>query len=231
MNRLRESSVKLSDGSRLHYADVVAGVLGALYSRPYYRPVMRDLQRLWNHFPSSATAKTGTADDSLIRSRDRLAERIRDLPYGYGPQFYPGFEGVACADSVNPRHPRAWARAAAQSEHGQPWFGRLWTWASAACPNWPGSDADAFRGSWHVRTAYPVLIAGNRHDPATPISGARALHRLFGNSRMFELNGWGHGALDTSRCVTRTFSAYLVHRTLPAGGTVCQPDKGLFPVR
>ena len=149
----------------------------------------------------------------------------------YGPQFIAGFEGVACADSVNPTDPHAWVRAADASEHGQPWFGRSWTWASSVCPHWPGSHADAFRGPWHIKTSYPVLIVGNSHDPATPISGARALHRLFGNSRMFQLNGWGHGALDESRCVTRTFSAYLVHQTLPAGGTVCQPDKGLFPVR
>ncbi len=233
MNRLRTAPVRLSDGSRLHYADVVAGVLGALYSRQSYGPVMRDLQRIWTHLPNPAVAarQAYTADGVLVRVKDRLAGHVRDLPYGYGPRFSPGFEGVACADTVNPTNPRAWVRAAADSERGQPWFGRLWTWASAACPRWPGSHADAYRGPWRIRTGYPVLIVGNSHDPATPISGARALHRSFGNSRLFQLNGWGHGAIGQSRCVTRTFSAYLVHRKLPSGGTVCQPDKGLFPVR
>ncbi len=231
-NRLRQGPVRLSDGSRLHYADLVSGVLGGLYSRQYYRPIMHSLQQLWNHFPSpTAVAKDAAADDVLIRVRDRLAQRVRDLPYGYGPRFFPSFEGVACADTVNPTDPRVWARAAAESEQSQPWFGRLWTWASAACPRWPGSHADAYRGPWRIRTAYPVLIVGNRHDPATPISGARALHGVLGNSRLFRLNGWGHGALGESRCVTRIFSGYLVRQTLPAGGTVCQPDKGLFPVR
>ena len=76
-----------------------------------------------------------------------------------------------------------------------------------------------------------MLIVGNSHDPATPVSGARALHRVFKNSRLFTMNGWGHGALGTSDCVTRTFQAYLVHQDLPSSGLVCQPNKALFPAR
>ena len=81
-NRLRVAPVKLSDGTRMHYADLVGGVLGGLYSRRYYRPVMRDLQQIWNHFPDPrAVTRYGASSDSvLVRVRDRLAKRSPHAP-------------------------------------------------------------------------------------------------------------------------------------------------------
>ena len=78
-----------------------------------------------------------------------------------------------------------------------------------------------------VATATPMLVVGNTHDPATPIHGARAVHDLFTNSAMLTLDGWGHGAI-TNSCVTAAYDAYYVDGTLPAPGTVCQPDAPLF---
>jgi pimeloyl-ACP methyl ester carboxylesterase len=228
-NRLRKEPLEFPDGSTLAYADLIDGVLGGLYSSSDYRFLMRDLQRLWTR--TNPPTKAVVADDEIRAVRDRLVQRERRLPYGYGLPFFPSFEGVACSDTLNPSDPAAWQRAADRSEATQPWFGRLWTWVSAACPNWPGSAADAFRGPWHGTTANPVLLVGNAHDPATPFSGAAALHQLLDGSRLFRLDGWGHGALGESRCVTKVFDAYLVQGTLPAVGTVCEPDDLLFPVR
>ena len=45
------------------------------------------------------------------------------------------------------------------------------------------------------------------------------------------MNGWGHGALGVSACVTAKEDRYLVDGKLPPSGTVCQPDKQLFPKR
>jgi pimeloyl-ACP methyl ester carboxylesterase len=251
VTRLRKGPVTFPNG-KFYYADLVGGSLGALYSRSDYRPLMRDLQNLWVNFPHPQTrtrsggVNLSPADAAVVeRTRTRLAERERVLPWadssvrtagttgpGFGPLFFPMFEGVACADSVNPTDPFAWQRFANRSEtHGQPWFGRLWTWASQACPRWPGSHADAYRGPWSIRTDTPVLIVGNTHDPATPISGARALHKLFKNSRLVTMNGWGHGALGESECVRRSFQAYLVHQDLPPAGKTCLPNKALFPAR
>jgi hypothetical protein len=199
---------------------------------------MRDLQSLWLAFPHrtgtarayAAEAPAGDAVPAAAALR-RLADRERALPYGFGPTFFPSFEAVACADSVNPSDPQAWPRAADRSERHQRWFGRSWTWSSAACPRWPGSAADAYRGPWRLATPIPALIVGNRHDPATPHSGAVALHRLFENSRLVTMDGWGHGAIGESACVARIYRDYLVRLALPAAGTVCHPDEGLYPVR
>jgi hypothetical protein len=86
-------------------------------------------------------------------------------------------------------------------------------------------------GPWRTATAQPLLIIGNFHDPATPISGARVANTLFDGSRMISLNTWGHGALGQSDCVTLRMQRYLVSGALPPNGLVCQPDRQLFPVK
>jgi hypothetical protein len=110
-----------------------------------------------------------------------------------------------------------------------PWFGRLWTWLSGPCATWPASKDDAFFGPWRTTTAAPLMIIGNFHDPATPISGARIANTLFEGSHLLSLNTWGHGALGESACVTTRMQRYLIHGVLPPSGAVCQPDKQLFP--
>ncbi|WP_436494119.1 alpha/beta hydrolase [Actinokineospora sp. HUAS TT18] len=149
---------------------------------------------------------------------------------GFGTEVYrPAFEGVACADGANPNDPDASVRSAAHAEANGPGFGELWSWATSPCVNWPGSSKSAYRGPWKTRTSTPLLIVGNLHDPATPISGARALNGLMGGSRLLTLDGWGHGALGASTCVTTKYAAYFVNQKLPAPGSVCQTDAPLFP--
>ena len=78
------------------------------------------------------------------------------------------------------------------------------------------------------RTSYPLLVVGNTHDPATPISGARRLNTRFDDSVLVTYDGWGHGALGGGRCITSVMADYLVDRTLPPDGTVCRQPRGLF---
>ena len=189
-------------------------------------------------------ASSRTGSDAVEQAWARL-ERIRAAreeigPYGWGDaawygeaqrphRFYLPFESVICGDAVNPTTPRTWIGTSALADHRQPWFGRSWTWASSVCADWPGSAAeDAFRGPWATTTSYPLLVVGNAHDPATPISGARAANRLFADSVLLMMNGWGHGALGDSRCISRSMADYLIDRTLPRPGTVCRPNRGPF---
>ena len=132
-----------------------------------------------------------------------------------------------------PHHSATWADTSALADHRQPWFGRSWTWASSVCAQWAGlSGDDAFRGPWATTTSYPLLVVGNAHDPATPISGARAANRLFADSVLLLMNGWGHGALGDSDCVSSYMAAYLIDRTLPACRARCAaPTAVLSPAR
>jgi TAP-like protein len=56
--------------------------------------------------------------------------------------------------------------------------GRPWTRRSSICQPWPGWDRDHYDGPWNHRTANPVLVVGNRFDPATPYHGMVTVDRL-----------------------------------------------------
>lgn len=238
---LKKGPVKVQ-GGKIFYSDVVGGSLGYLYDRSAYKYLMRLIDSLYRQMFTEqqvAPAKRSVVEGFRSMARKQpgpygLTARPQVLQRGTAARptvLSPGFEGVACSDSVNPTDPYAWVGAGALADRQGPWFGRVWTWASGPCAFWPGSSADAFRGPWRVDTANPVLVVGNFHDPATPISGARTLTSLLPGSRMISLNTWGHGALAQSDCVTQRFQRYLVSGRLPVDGLVCQPDKQLFPRR
>jgi hypothetical protein len=200
--------------------------INRLYTQLFVRPharAKRDLGQVFRRRAAASRGPYGWLSDPLhgVARSGAATEEIS-----------PGFEAVACADTVNPPNPRAWLDAGRIADAEGPWFGRAWTWASSPCAHWPGSSQDAYRGPWHhLTTAQPILVVGTFHDPATPIAGARTVNRLFVGSRMFSLNSWGHGAFGQSACVTRRFDSYLVGGRLPAPGLVCQPDQQLFPIR
>jgi pimeloyl-ACP methyl ester carboxylesterase len=75
------------------------------------------------------------------------------------PNYVEGFPGVLCSDGYNPKN--------------KGYFGRIWNWAASVCAVWPRTDVqDRYTGPWNAQTANPVLVVGNRFDPATPHSGA-----------------------------------------------------------
>ena len=62
----------------------------------------------------------------------------------------------------------AWSINGALADAQFGYFGRPWTWTSSICAEWPGSDNDRYTGPFTRATANPVLVVGNRFDPATP---------------------------------------------------------------
>ena len=81
--------------------------------------------------------------------------------------FIEGFPAVACADSDNPNNYQAWVDAGAAADASTGYFGRVWTWASSICAEWPGADQDRYAGPFDTDTGEPVLVVGARWDPAT----------------------------------------------------------------
>ena len=229
-------------GQRLTYANLIGELLGALYDAGSYPEIMSTIHQLY-----VAIVKPGVPSDLAAGQAWRRSRRPWRAPDGRVPRFgptapefgtsevasrdrvSPQFQGVLCSDSVNPADESAATSSARYADQQGPWFGDDWAWASSMCINWPGSSSDAFRGPWRTTTANPILITGNEHDPATPISGARAVNRLFTGSRMITVSMWGHGAIGHSTCVTQKWDAYLVSGRLPANGSVCKPDAPLFP--
>src|SRR5712691_3820973 len=109
----------------------------------------------------------------------------------------PPMRGRPCSAPIQttPRVPQAWPPAARAADREGPYFGSFWTYLSLPCADWPSrSHDDRSVGPFDLVTANPVLVVGNRFDPATPYEGARALTHDLGNARLLTLDGWGHTA-------------------------------------
>jgi hypothetical protein len=150
----------------------------------------------------------------------------RGFPHYFN--FVEAFPAVACADSINPDSYAAWSAAGADADAHFGTFGRLWTWASAICADWPNGDADRYLGPWNHSTSNPVLVIGNLFDPATRYQGAVTASQLLPNSRLLTVHGWGHTSLFISQCADQVQTRYLVDLTLPPVGTVCEQDRVPF---
>lgn len=201
-------------GQQVTWPQLDAVTLGAMYSPRSWPQFAGILQRVWRADPAAAAAL------------DRLRATL-NLQANY-PNGTDAFAAIACSDSNNPHNVFAWPRAAAFADRTAPYFGDIWTYASAPCATWPTRAPDRYTGPWTARTAQPVLVIGNRYDPATRYRGAQIAARLLPRSRLLTLNGYGHTALGQSRCIDRARDAYLVTGALPPAGTICQPDFGPF---
>ena len=199
------------------YADLIGTTLGVLYDPVAWAELGRGPPGSWTS-PTSPQDGRGRPQGSACPAR---APAFQQEEY---PNFVEGFPGVACSETHNPSNVGAWSRAGRAQDRQFPYFGRPWTWASSTCEPWPGWDDDHFDGPWNHSTANPVLVVGNRFDPATPYHGAVTVDRLLPRSRLLTLAGWGHTSLFASACIDAYVSTYLLTSRVPPKGTVCQPD-------
>lgn len=204
----------MAGGQQLSWPYLDEVTLSSLYSPLAWPQLAAGLQQLWAGLPSAPSA--------LGQLRAQVA------PLGNYPNGTDAYAAVSCADTTNPRTDAAWRRAAAAGDRTAPYFGDIWTYSSAACAAWRGPAADRYTGPWNARTASPVLVIGNRFDPATPYAGARFVAGLLPRARLLTLNGYGHTAVGKSACIDRARDTYLVTLRLPARGKVCQPDLAPF---
>jgi pimeloyl-ACP methyl ester carboxylesterase len=220
-DKLRQHPVQvtLPDGSviDLNYSNLIAITLGAMYDSLSWEDFARVLADI------EAQADPATLGARLRPFRLRPAY-ITKRGFPHYPNFVESFPAVACADSDNPDSYSAWSRAGAAADAEFGYFGRIWTWASSICADWPRADQDRYVGPFDRHTANPVLVIGNRFDPATRYEGAVRVANLLPDSRLLTLHGWGHASLFLSRCADEIASRYLVDLVLPSPGTVCEQD-------
>lgn len=228
--RLRQHPIVVEGGdpsSAFTYETLIAVTLASLYW-PAVWPDLADFLTSVNTSLNQTAAPTELARD-LARLRVGLGLGTQQQePY---PNVVEGLPGVACSDSTNPTSHTAWARAADVAEQRYGYFGRLWTWQSSPCAVWPKqAGQDRYQGPWTARTASPVLVVGNRFDPATAYRGAVSAARLLPNSRLLTYAGWGHTAFFSAGnyCVDSTVTRYLVNAKAPVAGKVCRPAGSPF---
>lgn len=224
--KLRAAPVEIVDPETgdtflLGYADFIGFTLGNMYSS-FGWPFFAELLALVES--SAAPAVLGEA---LRVSEEATGLTVRGRARDF-TQTIEGFPGVACSDSVNPDDHDFWSRAGATADEQFGYFGRIWTWASSPCAVWDGFDKDRYLGPFDRSTANPVLVVGNRYDPATRYEGAVLVNQLLPNSSLLTVEGWGHTSLFLSTCADQAVSQYLLAGTTPPVGTVCNQDFGPF---
>lgn len=200
------------------YSNLIGDSLGALYNS-FSWP---DFANLLAALESVATPAASAALGSF-----RKAAGLMEAPFPEFPDYQnglEGFPGVACSDSDNPDSYEAWWKAGIEADRDHGYFGRIWTWVSSICAEWPGADHDRFTGPWTRRTDAPVLVVGTRYDPATRYQGAQLAHELLPNSALLTVNGWAHTSLFLSACADNAIAAYLIRVRTPRPGTVCEQD-------
>ncbi|MDO3703654.1 alpha/beta hydrolase [Micromonospora sp. C28SCA-DRY-2] len=227
--RLRAKPLVIEDpdlGSvTVSYADFVGATLGALYDPAGYAQVVGlTAELLVLTDPQAVTAARERARAAVLRlAAQARQQRAFDFPYDNSLET---FLGVDCTDGYHPADADSWPARAARADRRDPYFGRLWAWATSPCARdtWTVRDEDAYTGPFDRRTGAPVLVVGNYWDPATNYRGAVSSARLLPNSRLLSSDSWGHTAYGTSACATGAIDAYLISGALPARGTVCTGD-------
>ncbi len=146
--------------------------------------------------------------------------------------FIEGFPSVACVDTNNPSGYQAWSDAAAAAEAENGYFGRLWTWASSPCAQWPFQDRDRYEGPFTAETANPVLVVGTLYDPATRYEGAEAVRSLLPNSGLLGVDAPGHTSLGASFCSGFVVGQYFLDPSVAyeVDGQVCPPEYNAFDI-
>jgi pimeloyl-ACP methyl ester carboxylesterase len=196
------------------YADLVADTEHFLHDPSGYLGLfagLTDLEQL------TAPDRGGPDHDAVVRRF--LAARPTAPPPAPGyDNSLEAQDGEACTDGLHAADATGWPAAAAEADRDGKYFGALYAWISVPCARntWTAQDGNVYRGPFNHRTAAPVLVVGNRWDPATSYDNAVKVAGLLPNSRFVASDGWGHQAITTSACVDNAEFDYLVDPLAPA---------------
>jgi len=107
--------------------------------------------------------------------------------------------------------------------------------AAHYCHRWPARAVERFTGPWNSTLKNPIIIIGNKADPATPFLDASLVAGLLGDSAtLVKQDGLGHASFaQKSSCTTNIIKNFFVNGVRPEGDdTVCTIDPDgpeLFP--
>ncbi|KAJ7700765.1 alpha/beta-hydrolase [Mycena rosella] len=183
-----------------------------------------------------------------------LAQSLSDLAKGDAKTLYsvtelPSFEcecntttpfhaniyeaalAIACGDATPVNDTVVELQALYASERAVSTFADLWGNWRIRCSGWQLHRDDRFKGPFGApNVSFPLLVIGNTADPVAPLVGAKATAGAFPGSVLLTIDAPGHTSLGApSTCALGYLREYFQNGTLPAPGTMCQPDDVLFP--
>jgi pimeloyl-ACP methyl ester carboxylesterase len=197
------------------YSMLVAGTVSLLYT-PDTWPVLGELLE-------AVYLGDGTGVAAVLES-------LPEPPTSEDYDNYPDASAaIACADTDNPDDPYRYGEVGrALDATTAPYVGSRWAYLGLVCAPWAGRSTERHTGPWDSWTRNPVLVIGNRYDPATPYRNAVVVHDLLPNSTLLTVDGVGHTSLGTSTCAASATTLYLLTGATPPAGTVCTQDRGAF---
>jgi pimeloyl-ACP methyl ester carboxylesterase len=205
------------------YGELVSQVINGLYFTQSWGAVGGLLQKVWTTGSASRAASSRSLV-TLSRLVSSLSAVATSSAAGKAAQYDSVGQAAAiiCGESPNPG-PAAFGRIAAFAFDRSGPSGEYWTWQSELCATWPATAAAPYDGPWNHRTANPILVIGNTHDPGTPYQGAVAMSRELARARLLTVDGYGHTALQSpAPCTIRYETRYLIDKILPPRGTRCR---------
>lgn len=171
-----------------------------------------------------------TIETALIDiDRQAVLERTDYRPGEEKIQFWGMSYGTTVGATFAAMHPDK-VKLAKQSR----WVSPTWTRNRLMCeginvkPAWR-QDFTFEKQQWD-NTSHPLLVIGNTHDPGAPLAKAwRVSRELFPGSVVLQQDSEGHVSHATpSLCTAKIVRDYFQTGTLPAPGTVCQPEMKPF---
>jgi pimeloyl-ACP methyl ester carboxylesterase len=205
------------------YSDLIGNTLGALYD-PFSAPFLAE-------FLAAIEASPPAAIDAAFADLARVNGLISKRGFPRYPNFVEGFPAVACEDGNNPTDYAVWSQQGALADASS-YFGRLWTWASSPCAQWPFVDHDRYTGPFDHETSNPVLVIGNLYDPATRYEGAVTVAGMLPNAALLTVDVTGHTSLGASVCAGELTGSYLIDPSIAAtiDGQVCAQEFDPFEI-
>jgi len=194
------------DGQPANGAMLLNGIATALYSQTYW-PALRE--GLAEAFRGDGTVLVELANTLYERNARGQYSNLADADIA-----------VSCLDRPWPKALATWRAAATTAARAAPLFGPPITWGDLPCAYWPVHSYPLT--PVRAAGAPPILVIGNKRDPATPYRWAQALAGDLKSGVLLGWNGNGHTAyMMGSSCVDSAVNSYLISLTVPRSGLVC----------
>ena len=147
-----------------------------------------------------------------------------DMAYSSAMMVNPAdspYLAVMCHDLQTTRHPGAPRQLAKQWRKQASLTGAGRAWSLQPCETWPVKSAWKPR-PMSAKGSGQILIVAGQHDPATPITWARALHRTLAHAALLEWQGDGHiGYGRAGACVDDAVERFLLQGIAPPAQAEC----------
>ena len=181
------------------------------------------------YFPAiDYPALRGALDDAVNKQDPKTLFGLLDARNARGPDGKyedngtDAFYAVTCLDSPYVGTQEQTKALADDWATTYPTFGESLAWGLLACAGWPAAQEPPITAI-AAKGAAPVLVIGNKHDPATPGVWAERLASSLENGHLLTWQGRNHTAYgEGSECIDAAVDAFFVEGVIPAQGTICE---------